>query len=95
MSNHEKITKKLNYINVPKWLITSREISPCEFRVLCCIMGDIQDGFTSPSSAISGSTNVSARQVKRCVKNLLAMGFLKVINRSQRHGNSYEVILDK
>ena len=81
---------KDNFTNILNKLITDKNISTAEYRILCYLLmrAGKQDVCYPSLNTISKDTDISLSTVKRAIPSLAKKGYLKKINRKRKNGSS-------
>ncbi|MBQ7794845.1 MAG: helix-turn-helix domain-containing protein [Clostridia bacterium] len=81
---------KESYTNILNKLITDKNISEAEFRILCYLLmrAGNQDICYPSLNTISKDIDISLSTVKRAIPELVDKGYLKKINRKRKNGSS-------
>lgn len=79
-----------NFTNILNKLITDKNISTAEYRILCYLLmrAGNQDVCYPSLNTISTDTDISLSTVKRAIPELVNKGYLKKINRKRKNGSS-------
>ncbi len=79
---------KDNFTNILNKLITDKNISTAEYRILCYLLmrAGTQDVCYPSLNTISADTDISLSTVKRAIPELVNKGYLKKINRKKSNG---------
>ena len=79
-----------NFTNILNKLITDKNISTAEYRILCYLLmrAGNQDNCYPSLNIISADTDISLSTVKRAIPELVKKGYLKKINRKTAHGSA-------
>ena len=81
---------KGSYTNILNKLITDKNISKAEFRILCYLLmrAGNQDVCYPSLNTISKDTDIGLSTVKRAIPELVDKGYLKKVNRKRRNGSA-------
>jgi len=81
---------KGSYTNILNKLITDKNISTAEYRILCYLLmrAGNQDICYPSLNTISKDIDISLSTVKRAIPELVDKGYLKKVNRKRRNGSS-------
>lgn len=81
---------KESYTNILNKLITDKNISEAEFRILCYLLmrAGKQDVCYPSLNTISKDTDISLSTVKRAIPSLVKKGYIKKINRKKVNGSA-------
>ena len=81
---------KDNFTNILNKLITDKNITTAEFRILCYLLmrAGNQDICYPSLNTISKDIDISLSTVKRAIPELVEKGYLKKINRKRKNGSS-------
>ena len=81
---------KGSYTNILNKLITDKNISTAEYRILCYLLmrAGNQDVCYPSLNTISKDTDIGLSTVKRAIPELVDKGYLKKVNRKRRNGSS-------
>ena len=79
-----------NFTNILNKLITDKNITTAEFRILCYLLmrAGNQDICYPSLNTISKDIDISLSTVKRAIPELVEKGYLKKINRKRKNGSS-------
>ena len=79
-----------NFTNILNKLITDKNISKAEFRILCYLLmrSGNQDVCYPSLNTISADTDIGLSTVKRAILSLAKKGYLKKINRKKANGSA-------
>ena len=79
-----------NFTNILNKLITDKNISAAEYRILCYLLmrAGNQDICYPSLNTISKDIDISSSTVKRAIPELVEKGYLKKINRKRKNGSS-------
>ena len=79
-----------NFTNILNKLITDKNISTAEYRILCYLLmrAGNQDTCYPSLNTISADTDISLSTVKRAIPELVKKGYLKKINRKKTNGSA-------
>ena len=79
-----------NFTNILNKLITDKNISTAEYRILCYLLmrAGNQDICYPSLNTISADTDISLSTVKRAIPELVKKGYLKKINRKKANGSA-------
>lgn len=79
-----------NFTNILNKLITDKNISTAEYRILCYLLmrAGNQDICYPSLNTISDDTDISVSTVKRAIPKLVKKGYLKKINRKKTNGSA-------
>ena len=78
-----------NFTKILNKLITDKNISTAEYRILCYLLmrAGNQDICYPSLNTISADTDISLSTVKRAIPELVKKGYLKKINRKKANGS--------
>ena len=81
---------KDNFTNILNKLITDKNITTAEFRILCYLLmrAGNQDICYPSLNTISEDIDISLSTVKRAIPELVEKGYLKKVNRKRKNGSS-------
>ena len=81
---------KSNFTNILNKLITDKNITTAEYRILCYLLmrAGNQDVCYPSLNTISDDTGISLSTVKRALPSLANKGYLKKINRKKANGSA-------
>ena len=81
---------KESYTNILNKLITDKNISKAEFRILCYLLmrAGNQDVCYPSLNTIAADTDIGLSTVKRAIPSLAKKGYLKKINRKKANGSA-------
>ena len=81
---------KGSYTNILNKLITDKNITTAEYRILCYLLmrAGNQDICYPSLNTISKDIDISLSTVKRAIPELVDKGYLKKVNRKRRNGSS-------
>ena len=79
-----------NFTNILNKLITDKNITTAEYRILCYLLmrAGNQDICYPSLNTISKDIDISLSTVKRAIPELVDKGYLKKINRKRKNGSS-------
>ena len=79
-----------NFTNILNKLITDKNISEAEYRILCYLLmrAGKQDVCYPSLNTISKDTGISVSTVKRAIPLLEKKGYIKKINRKKANGSA-------
>ena len=79
-----------NFTNILNKLITDKNISTAEYRILCYLLmrARNQDICYPSLNTISADTDISVSTVKRAIPELVKKGYLKKRNRKKINGSA-------
>lgn len=79
-----------NFTNILNKLITDKNISTAEYRILCYLLmrAGNQDVCYPSLNTISNDIDISLSTVKRAIPELMHKGYIKKINRKRKNGSS-------
>ena len=79
-----------NFTNILNKLITDKNITTAEYRILCYLLmrAGKQDVCYPSLNTISKDTDIGLSTVKRAIPSLAKKGYLKKINRKKANGSA-------
>ena len=79
-----------NFTNILNKLITDKNITTAEYRILCYLLmrAGNQDICYPSLNTISKDIDISLSTVKRAIPELVDKGYFKKVNRKRRNGSS-------
>ena len=79
-----------NFTNILNKLITDKNISDKEYRILCYLLmrAGNQDVCYPSLNTISKDIDISLSTVKSAIPDLVEKGYLKKVNRKRKNGSS-------